>query len=121
MPDALGYPLRFILTDGQAADFIQAIPLQEGISTDALLADKGYDADDLLFYLAVCHIQSVIPPRTNRTEQHRCDWWRYKEWHVIECMFGKLKHYRRIASRYEKKASYFMGMLAFASVLLWLR
>jgi len=45
----------------------------------------------------------------------------YKEHHVIECMFGKLKDFRRIATRYEKKASYFMEMLTFAAVLLWLR
>ena len=45
----------------------------------------------------------------------------YKERHVIECMFGKLKYFRRIVTRYEKKASHFMEMLAFAAVLLWLR
>ena len=121
LADALGYPLRFILTAGQAADITQAIPLLEGIWADALLADKGNDADELLAYLAANRIRAVIPPKANRTEQRRCDWWLYKERHVIECMFGKLKHYRRIAHRYEKKASHFMEMLAFAAVLLWLR
>ncbi|WP_349618503.1 transposase, partial [Azotobacter salinestris] len=63
----------------------------------------------------------VIPARRNRIEQRSCDWHLYKERHVIECLFGKLKHYRRIATRYEKKASHFKGMLAFAAALLWLR
>jgi len=53
--------------------------------------------------------------------QRSCNWHMYKERHVIECMFGKLKYFRRIATRYEKKASHFMEMLAFAAVLLWLR
>lgn len=48
-------------------------------------------------------------------------YWHYKERHVVECMFGKLKHYRRIAARYEKKAINYMGMLSFSSILLWLR
>ena len=50
-----------------------------------------------------------------------CDLWHYKERHVIECLFGKLKYFRRIAMRYEKKAINFMGMLTLAATLLWLR
>ncbi|MGZ5027595.1 MAG: transposase [Methylobacter sp.] len=49
-------------------------------------------------------IKTVIPPKSNRKEKIECDYWHYKERHVVECMFGKLKHYRRIATRYEKKA-----------------
>ena len=89
--------------------------------TDALLADKGYDANALLDWLGQRDIAAVIPPEATRKAQRGCDWYMYKERHVIECMFGKLKYFRRIATRYEKKASHFMGMLAFAAVLLWLR
>ena len=121
LTDALGLPIRFILTGGQTADITQAVPLLEGISTSALLADKGYDANTLLAWLEARQIQAVIPPRSHRLEQRSCDWHLYKERHVIECMFGKLKHYRRIATRYEKKASHFQSMLAFAAALLWLR
>ena len=64
---------------------------------------------------------AVIPPKANRKMQRSCDWHMYKERHVIECMFGKLKYFRRIATCYEKKASHFMEMLTFAAVLLWLR
>ncbi|MDD2801086.1 MAG: transposase [Methylococcales bacterium] len=62
---------------------------------------------------------SKIEP--NRKEQIECDYHHYKERHAIECLFGKLKHYRRIATRYEKKAINYMGMLSSASVRLWLR
>ena len=121
LTDALGLPVRFILTGGQAADITQATPLMQGISTGALLADKGYDANALLDWLGQRGIAAVIPPKANRKVQRSCDWYMYKERHVIECMFGKLKYFRRIATRYEKKASHFMEMLTFAAVLLWLR
>ena len=66
-------------------------------------------------------IKAVIPPKSNRKEQRDCDYWHYKERHVVECLFGKLKYFRRIATRYEKKAVNFMGMLALAATLLRLR
>jgi transposase len=120
--EALGLPAGFILTGGHAADITQAIPLMTDIgSTGALLADKGYDANALLDWLGQRDIAAVIPPKANRKVQRGCDWSMYKERHVIECMFGKLKYFCRIATRYEKKASHFMEMLAFAAVLLWLR
>lgn len=87
----------------------------------ALLADKGYDANVLLDWLGQRDIAAVIPPKANRKKQRRCDWHLYKEHHVIECMFGKLKYFRRIATRYEKEGSHFMEKLTFAAVLLWLR
>ena len=119
--DGLGLPLKFILSGGQAADIGQTIPLMEGLSAHACLADKGYDADEFLAWLQAHEIKAVIPPKANRKAQRECDWWHYKERHVVECMFGKLKYYRRLAMRYEKKAMNFMGMLALAGVLLWLR
>jgi transposase len=119
--DALGLPVKFILTGGQAADITQAIPLMAGSTAQACLADKGYDSDAFLAWLNERGIKAVIPPKANRKEQRDCDWWVYKERHVVECMFGKLKYFRRIAMRYEKQAVNFMGMLAFAATLLWLR
>ena len=114
-------PIKFILTGGQAADITQAIPLMEAVSAQACLADKAYDSDAFLAWLKERDILAVIPPKANRKEKRDCDWWLYKERHVVECMFGKLKYFRRIATRYEKKSIHFMGMLAFAATLLWLR
>ena len=121
LTDALGLPVKFILTAGQAADITQAIPLVEGVSALSLLADKGYDADEFIAWLISNGIEVVIPPKANRKEQRYCNWWLYKERHGVECMFGKLKHYRRIATRFEKKAVNYMGMLALAALMLWLR
>ena len=119
--DALGLPVKFILTGGKVADITQAIPLMAGSTAQACLADKGYDSDAFLTWLEGRGIKAIIPPKANRKEQRDCDWWLYKERHVVECMFGKLKYFRRIAMRYEKQAVNFMGMLAFAATLLWLR
>ena len=66
-------------------------------------------------------MEAVIPAKANRKVPRECNWWLYKERHVVECMFGKLKHYRRIFSRFEKTTRNFMGMLTFAATLLWLR
>lgn len=86
-----------------------------GWSVSSSLPDKGYDSDALLAWLKERGVLAVIPPKANRKERRDCDWWRYKERHVVECMFGKLKCFRRIAMRYEKKAINFTGMLAFAA------
>ena len=90
----------------------------QGIATGALLDGKGHDADTLLDWLKERSITAAIPPKANRKVQRDCDWYLCKERHVVECMF---KYYRRIATRFEKKASHFKEMLAFAAVLLWLR
>jgi len=91
------------------------------VKADALLADKGYDTNEFRDWLKEQEIEAVIPPKSNRKEEISCDFWLYKERHAVECMFNKLKHYRRIATRYEKKAINYMGMLCFSSSLLWLR
>jgi transposase len=119
--DALGLPVRFILTGGQGVDITQAIPLMQGIATGTLLADKGDDVDTLLDWLKERSIKAVIPPKANRKVRRSCDWYLYKESHVVECMFGRLKYYRQIATRVEKKANHFQEILALAAVLLWLR
>lgn len=119
--DAHGMPLKFILTGGQAADCTQAIPLLNDVNAGAVLADKAYDTNELREWLKKQGIKAVIPPKSNRKDDILCDFWHYKERHTIECLFGKLKYYRRIAMRYEKKAMNYNGMLCLASVLLWLR
>lgn len=121
LTDALGYPIKFILTSGQESDIGQAKNLLTGIEAGALLADKGYDADALLDTLKEKNMAVVIPPTANRTVQRPCDWYLYKERHLIECFFGKIKHYRRIFSRYEKLAVNYLSFLSFVGALIWLR
>ena len=121
LTDALGNPVKFILTGGQESDIGQAENLLTGIQAGALLADKGYDADALLESLKESNIDAVIPPRANRTVQRLCDGYLYKERHLIECFFGKIKHYRRVFSRYEKLAVNYLSFLSFVGTLIWLR
>ena len=121
--DALGNPLDFVLTGGQASDIGPAETLRgrtpEG--AEAVIGDQGYDRDALVQASAARGMEAVIPPRSNRTAPRTVDWFVYKERHLIECFFNKIKHYRRIFSRYEKTARNYMGMLRLVSTLIWLR
>lgn len=121
--DALGNPLKFVLTGGQASDVGQAETLlaltPEGAR--AFVGDKGYDSDALIQVIVARDMKAVIPPRCNRSKTRECDWFIYKERHQIECFFNKIKHYRRIFSRFEKMARNYMGFLHFVSALVWLR
>ena len=121
--DALGNPLDFVLTGGQASDIGQAETLL-GLTpagAEAFIGDKGYDSDALVQAIQTRGMEAVIPPRSNRTEPRTVDWFVYKKRHLIECFFNKIKHYRRIFSRYEKTARNYMGMLRLVSTLIWLR
>ena len=119
--DALGNPLRFILTAGQCHDGPQAKGLIEGYAAQVLLADKGYDDAKLIEAVEAQGMQAVIPPRSNRKEQRAYDKHLYKERHLVECFINKIKHYRRVFSRFEKLSKNYLGFLSFVSALIWLR
>lgn len=109
--DALGNPTRFILTGGQAGDSPQAIPLLEGFDFDAVIADRAYDAETILAYIADNDAEAIIPARKNRLVQRDTDWYTYKERNLVERFINKIKQYRRIFTRYEKYASRYMAFL----------
>ncbi len=94
--DALGNPVRFILTGGQASDSPQAIPLLQGFEFDEVLADRGYDADETRDYIAENGAKAVIPPGKNRIDQRDVDWYTYKERNLVERFINKIKQHRRI-------------------------
>jgi transposase len=119
--DALGNPLRFLLTGGQRHDCTQAEALVADYEFDRLLADKSYDFADFLQLLAALGVEIVIPPRANRSQQRDYDKHWYKERHLVECFINKIKHYRRIFSRFEKLAKRYLGFLSFVGALIWLR
>ena len=96
--DALGNPLRFILTGGQRHDITQAHKLVEGLQDSMVIADKGYNSNALIQTLAEQKCIAVIPSRKNCKIQREYDKHIYKERHLIECFFGEIKHYRRIFS-----------------------
>ena len=119
--DALGNPLQFKLTAGQAHDIIQAEALLLSDPIKYVIADKGYDADTFVQVIRERGAVPVIPPRSNRKMPREYDAHLYKERHLVECFINKMKHYRRIFSRYDKLAMTYLGFLHFVSTLIWLR
>lgn len=100
---------------------MQTIPLLEGESANAVLADKGYDTDQIVEKVIVMGAEAVIPPKSNRKRPRNYDEFLYKERNLIERMFGKMKHFRGIATRYNKLAISFLAFLQLSGILLWLR
>ena len=126
--DSLGNPLRFILTGGQEHDITQAEDLITGFDGEyvskmrrGVLADKGYDSQEFRRHILELGMTPVIPPRSNRKEPYSCDRHLYRERHLVECFINKIKHYRRIFSRFEKLDTRYLAFLHFTSVLIWLR
>ncbi|MEI1253068.1 IS5 family transposase [Rhizobium aouanii] len=119
--EALGLPIRLIGTPGQRNDIALAHDLVEGIEADAMLADKGYDADHLVERIAEIGIGVVIPPKRNRKIQRAYDTELYKERNRIERFFNKLKQFRRVATRYDKLLANFMGFVKLAAIAIWLK
>jgi putative transposase len=118
--DALGNPMRIIVSVGQRADSTQAMDLLAGYETDAVLADRGYDADGLVNWLAQSNTEVVIPAKKNRVVDRQINENLYKDRHKVERYFNKLKQYRRVATRYEKTALSFSGFIYLASALILL-
>lgn len=118
--DALGNPLRLLLTAGQIADIDLAHDLIDGVEAQAVIADKGYDADHLVETLNARGTQAVIPPRSNRKNPRMFDAHLYKDRNLIERFFSRLKQFRRIATRYDKLASRFAAFVALTASIVWL-
>ena len=119
--DALGNPLRFRLTGGQRHDITQAESLVAELNFERVIADRAYDDADFIGIIVAAEAEVVIPPRQNRKQQREYDKHWYKERHLAECFINKIKHFRRIFSRFEKLAKCYLGFLSFASTLIWLR
>lgn len=121
--DALGNPTGFHLTPGHAHDLEGADRLLPTLleTIQALLGDKAYDAQArVLDLLANAGVNIVIPPKSNRTEPREYDQDLYKARHLIENFFAKLKQYRAIATRYDKRAANFLGAIYLAASVIWL-
>jgi transposase len=119
--DGLGYPLRLHLTAGQRHDIIKAHDLTVDLEFDHLIADRSYGAKAFVDEIIARGIEVVIPPNKNATAPREYDEWRYRERHLIECFIGKIKHFRRVFSRFDKLARRYLGFLHFVSALIWLR
>ena len=119
--DGLGNPLRVLLTAGQRHDSTQAQALLDGLTFQRVIADRGYAGGAFIAYLHARDMEAVIPPHQRAKVQRAYDTWWYRERHLIECCFNKLKHFRRIFSRFDKRDCSYLGFVQFACALLWLR
>src|SRR5260221_205575 len=118
--DALGTPANLMLTAGQVHDLACAQDLIENADPEALIGDKAYDADPLIDTLAEREITPVIPPKSNRKTKRDCDFALYRERNLIERFFNKIKHFRAIATRYDKLARNFLAAVQLVSAIILL-
>ncbi len=120
--DALGLPVRFALTPGQCADSPQAEGLIAGLEgVGHVVADSGYDTEALRDFIAGT-VQAEAQIKRNRSRA-RCspiDWMVYKERHLVECFFNRIKRFRRIALRVEKTLAAFKAFVSLACAMAWL-
>ena len=117
----LGCPVRFVLTAGQKGDAPQAAALLEDAPAEVVIADAAYDADHVREAVAEKGAEAVIPNNPSRALKYPIDEDLYAQRHLIECCISKLKHFRRVATRYEKTMRNYSAIVAIASILLWLR
>ncbi len=119
--DALGNPLAFFLSPGQAHDLQGADELLPHMQADTLLADKAFDADERVIKpLLAAGKTVVIPPKSNRKTPRPFDNEIYKARHLIENFYCKLKQFRAIATRYDKTARNFLAAIHLAAAIIWL-
>ena len=119
--DALGNPVGFHLTGGEAHDLVGADELLPDMAADVLIADKAFDADKRVIEpLAAAGKTAVIPSKANRKQPREFDRDLYAARHLIENFFAKLKQFRAIATRYDKTARNFLAAVHLLASVIWL-
>ena len=123
--DACGNPCEFIVTDGTthdikvAPELLSKIPLD---ATDYISADKGYDSESFREIIINQGAKAVIPKKRNTlTNNNHMDWHIYKIRHLVENAFARLKHFRSIATRYDKLKQHYENTVALACAYIWLK
>ena len=120
--DSQGRPLNLFVTAGQVSDYIGARPLLNSLpKVDWLLGDRGYDADWFREALKDNGIRACIPGRKQRKTPVKYDKRRYKRRNRIEIMFGRLKDWRRVATRCDRCPKVFLSAIALAATVLFWR
>lgn len=113
--------MRFVLTAGQTGDITTAPELLDGYAADGVIADKAYDSNELREIIAAAGAEAVIPSNRSRKVLIPHDAVAYKLRNRIERFFNKLKHFRRIATRYDRREIYFLSAIYLASAIIWMR
>ena len=112
-------PVRVTITEGTRADCKEACVLIDGLSAETLLADRGYDTDEIIEAAVNAAIKPVIPPKKNRKVQRDYDKDVYKLRHLVENAFLHLKRWRGIATRYAKRSCSFLAAVQVRCISLW--
>lgn len=105
----------------QAETLLEDFSPEQIEQIERVIADKGYDSDAVIEQIEAMKAEAVIPPKANRLLQRQYDHGFYKERHLIECFFNKLKQFRRVFSRFEQTARNYLAFVHFASTMIWLR
>lgn len=121
LADGQGRPLRFILTPGQINDIVTAPDLLTGLDGGGVIADRAYDSSALRRLIEDAGAEAVIPSTRSRKIQIPHDRLAYRLRNRIERFFNKLKHFRHLATRYDRRASYFLACLHLASAMIWMK
>lgn len=119
--DGLGYPKRIRLTAGQRHDILKAPDLIAGLQFERIIGDRSYSSFAFVSQIVESGIEVVIPSHPRENEPRDYDAWLYRERHLVECCINKMKHFRRVFSRFDKLATSFLGFLHFVGTLIWLR
>ena len=120
--DADGLPIALKLTPGQAHDGRSAEGLLESLGEgDILLADRGYDSDALRHQMAARGAWANIKPMPNRKNVPAFSAFLYRYRNLVERFFNRLKHFRAVATRYDKRDDNFLASVQLASIRIWLR
>jgi transposase len=115
-------PVRIVLSPGQSSDKTVAPALLEGLKPQRdLIADRGYDARAIIDLIASRGGRAHIPTCRDRKVQRSVEPALYRQRNLIERFFNKLKHFRRIATRYDKTARNFLAAVLLAATRLWAR
>jgi transposase len=119
--DTFGRPVRFSIAAGQSHDVLAAPALIEGFSPQAVLADRAYDSSSLRQAIADAGADAVIPSTRSRKVPIPHDATLYRCRNRIERCFNKLKHFRRFATRFDRRATYFLAFIHLAASMIWMR
>lgn len=119
--DTFGRPVRFLIAAGQSNDILAAPALIHGFSPQAVLADRAYDAGSLRQTIADLGAKAVIPSTRSRRTPIPHDAAIYRARNRIERCFNKLKHFRRFATRFDRRAAYFLAFIHLAASMIWMR
>ena len=120
--DANGNPITLKLSEGQAHDGRSAVDLLDTVQPgQILLADRGYDSDALRKKMAERGAWANIKPMPNRVNVPSFSPWLYRYRNLVERFFSKLKHFRAIATRFEKHDANYLGLVKLAAAKIWMR